>query len=105
MFFSLPVVVEAVRVSTTPASLSLGSIMGLSRSFRGYNETAQACDGLDGALYCLMADIMGPVHSLVNFFAFTAGIVLIMIGISRLTKSAQEGAKGPGGLGTMMTFI
>jgi hypothetical protein len=28
-----------------------------------------------------------------------------MIGISRLIKSSQEGARGPGGLGTLMTFI
>jgi len=40
-----------------------------------------------------------------NFFAFCAGMVFTMIGISRLIKSAQDGHRGPGGLGTVMTFL
>lgn len=61
--------------------------------------------GLDVMLYCAMSDIVGPLHSALNFFTFVAGIIFIMIGISRLIKSAQEGARGPGGIGTFMTFI
>jgi hypothetical protein len=54
---------------------------------------------------CFMQDIMAPAHLLFGFFAFIAGLVFIMIGITRLMKSAQDGARGPGGLGTMMTFL
>jgi len=61
--------------------------------------------GLDGMLVCFATDILGPLHIVLNFFAFVAGMIFIMIGISRLIKGAQEGAKAPGGLGTMMTFI
>ena len=60
--------------------------------------------GLDTMLGCFMSDIIGPMHTLITFFGYVAGIILIMIGISRLMKSAQEGARGPGGIGTMMTF-
>jgi hypothetical protein len=52
-----------------------------------------------------MGDIMGPLHVVLNFFAFVSGMILLMIGISRLIKSAQDGARGPGGIGTAMTFV
>ena len=52
-----------------------------------------------------MSDIFGPVTVLINFFGLVAGIILIMIGISRIIKSTQEGSKGPLGLGTIMTFL
>ena len=42
---------------------------------------------------------------LINWFGVVAGAILVFIGISRLMKSAQEGARGPGGIGTIMTFI
>lgn len=104
-FFALPVVVGVIRNSVTPqALLPFGS--GIARTT--FNETAVACDGsngLDGALYCFMDDILTPAHVLLNFFSMTAGMILIMIGISRLMKGAQEGARGPGGLGTIMTFV
>ncbi len=61
--------------------------------------------GLDQMLVCMMGDIMGPLHVVLNFFAFVAGMILLMIGISRLIKSAQDGARGPGGIGTAMTFV
>ncbi|MGB0719875.1 MAG: hypothetical protein ACPGRX_05350, partial [Bdellovibrionales bacterium] len=64
-----------------------------------------ALAGLDDMLSCFINDIFGPIHVVMNFFAFVVGMIFIMIGISRLIKSAQEGAKGPGGFGTMMTFL
>jgi hypothetical protein len=42
---------------------------------------------------------------ILDFFGYVAGTVLAMIGISRLLKSAQEGPRGPGGIGTIMTFL
>jgi len=40
-----------------------------------------------------------------NAFCYLAGMILIIIGIMRLLKSSQEGPRGPGGTGTLMTFI
>jgi hypothetical protein len=52
----------------------------------------------------LTANIFGPLNILFDFFGYAAGIVLLMIGIVRLTKNVQEGPRGPGGIGTIMTF-
>jgi hypothetical protein len=114
-FLSLPILVETVRATVTPGALSaygspitnaIGGLIGTGATITGYNETiSAACTGLDGAMACFAADILGPVHMVMNFFAFCAGMVLIMIGISRLMKGVQDGARGPGGIGTMMTFV
>ncbi len=101
-FFALPVTVSAIKSTIT--TVGIGTALNL-RAISRYNETASVCDGLDGALYCMMSDVLTPIHVVLNFFTFVAGVILIMIGISRLMKGAQEGAKAPGGLGTFMTFI
>lgn len=101
-FFALPVSVEAIRSTVTPVTLTAFATDPITK----YHENGIAgCEGLDGALFCMMTDITGPVHNLLNFFTFVAGMIFIMIGISRLIKSAQEGARGPGGIGTFMTFL
>ncbi len=61
--------------------------------------------GLDVMLTNLMDNVFGPMSALLNWFGIIAGIVLVYIGITRLMKSAQEGARGPGGIGTIMTFV
>lgn len=128
-FFALPIVVEAVRMTIAPGNLvalasaktntgfNTGGDGGGGGFFDGIIDAlgfGGACVppgvendtsfGLDGVLYCFMSDIMGPMHVLLNFFGFVAGMILIMIGISRIMKSTQEGAKGPLGFGTLMTF-
>ncbi len=117
-FFALPIIVEVVRGTTTsmaltafaavpnPAGYNNGGAGGLAGWLGGLlGGAGGACGGLDGMLRCFMTDIMGPVHVALNFFAFCAGMIFIMIGISRLIKSAQDGARGPGGIGTLMTFL
>ena len=101
LFFALPIIIEVTRNSISPTAL-----LGFAAApTSGYSGTAVAgCNGLDGILACFMADISGPVHVLLNGFTFVAGIIFVMIGTSRLIKSAQDGARGPGGLGTVMTF-
>ncbi|MCK6419092.1 MAG: hypothetical protein L6Q57_09200 [Alphaproteobacteria bacterium] len=115
LFLVLPIIVETVRSSVTPLALSaygspianlVGDLFGSGATVTGYNEVIDdACKGLDGAMACFVNDILGPIHMVMNFFAFCAGMILIMIGISRLMKSAQDGARGPSGIGTMMTFV
>jgi hypothetical protein len=103
-FFALPVVVEVFRNTMTPAAVVVQASVSQAT---GFNEKAVACNGttgLDGALYCLMDDITTPMHVIINFFTTGAAMVLAMIGISRLMKSAQDGPRAPGGLGTIMTF-
>ncbi len=132
-FFALPTVIDAFRNSVVPESLAVGMSLQTNSGFNtGSGGTgflgglfdglmnivdsvvgglfgtggAGACGaGLDAKLACFMNDIFGPLHVLLNFFGIVAGTILIMIGISRLLKSAQDGARGPGGLGTMMTFL
>ena len=109
-FFSLPYVVSTVQATITGGDSFLGLGQNL---FSGWTHAATvdaACAGggplaLDMAMACFMQDIMAPAHILFGHFSFIAGLVFIMIGITRLMKSAQEGARGPGGLGTFMTFI
>ena len=122
-FFALPVIVEVARNTLGTGFLSAASMAPI--SFAGYNNggggsifatilsflgLGGGCGGggplgLDGLLVCAMGDLMGPIHVVLNFFAFCAGMIFLMIGISRLIKSAQEGARGPGGIGTIMTFL
>ena len=118
-FFALPIMVEVFRNTLADSVLSTGVLLpsvyndgggilgGLlaSLGFSGGACPSSADLGLDGMLVCFMNDVLGPVHVVLNFFSFVAGMIFIMIGISRLTKSVQEGAKGPGGIGTLMTFI
>lgn len=68
-------------------------------------EAAAGAKGGGKTLYCAVTDVAGPLHTALNFFAFVAGIILLMVGLSRLLKSEQDGPKGPAGLGTLFTFI
>jgi len=126
MFFALPIVIEAVRMTVTPGNMvalstvntntgfndgtsflgnMIGNFFGNIGDALGFGGGDCTPAGLDSALNCFMSDIFGPMHVLLNFFGFVAGMIFIMIGISRLIKSTQEGAKGPLGFGTLMTFV
>ena len=118
-FFTLPAVVDVMKATVAPVTIADAgfSIVSIIESAQGILDDilgifgggsgggAGACEGLDGALSCFMSDIAGPFTVVLNLFALAAGTVLIMIGISRLMKSAQEGARAPGGIGTIMTFL
>ena len=117
-FFALPVIIEVMKntltggpTGTLSAILALLFSTGGGGFVTGYNTgSIGACPAtaglsLDAMLICFTNDILTPMHTVLSFFAFVAGIIFIMIGISRLIKGAQEGAKAPGGLGTMMTFV
>lgn len=112
-FFALPVVIEVARATLVPVSVDIAGVAAL--ALIGYNDAGVgACGGmlpgggplgLDGVVTCFMRDLTGPIHVVLNFFSFCAGIIFLMIGISRLIRSAQDGARGPGGIGTIMTFL
>lgn len=96
-FFALPMVLEASMRTIAGGGLAVHEVTG----FNG--ETSGG--GLDAMVVRLMADIWSPMQHLLGVFAYLAAIILVMVGISRLLKSAQEGPRGPGGFGTIMTFI
>ena len=110
-FFAMPYVSEVLRttVADTGSSWFTFVTTGNTGFQHGGTVTGECGSGaalsLDFVMGCFMQDIMAPLHILLNFFAWVAGLVLIMIGISRLMKSAQDGARAPGGIGTLMTFL
>ncbi len=105
-FFAMPVVVMALAYSVTPDILATQGTSQANTDFTtSIPLTCGAANALDEAMACFMDDILAPSHVLLNFFCLCAGMIFIMIGISRLTKSAQEGARGPGGIGTISTFV
>lgn len=131
-FFSLPFVVNATKTTVAPSesfanalidnaitgygvdgnpcgNRETGFVSGLINSvldfFGGSDESKHDPNALSTKMYCAVTDVMAPMHMALNFFATIAGTVLIMIGISRLIKGAQDGPRGPGGLGTMFTFV
>jgi hypothetical protein len=96
-FFSLPYV-------TSVAQATLGMVAPFLTT--GFGSPADpTSSGLDVMMAQFVGDIYGPALFVMNFFGYVSGTILLMIAISRLMKSAQEGARGPGGIGTMMTFI
>lgn len=106
-FFAVPTVLAVARSTLLGGLVGEAILTGLAAApVTGYNETpgAPVCTGLDGVVRCFASDLLQPLHVALNFFSIVAGIILIMIGITRLTKSAQEGTRGPAGFGTIMTF-
>lgn len=95
-FFALPTILEALIATIVP-----GLADHRNTGFTG----AAAALGLDRMMTDFVNSIFGPLDVLIDFFGYVAGTVLIMIGISRLLKSSQEGVRGPGGIGTIMTFL
>lgn len=96
--FALPMVMEAAQNTLTAAT-------DMSATETGFNVTGVSGAGLDAMIVALMADIWVPFANLLWAFCYLAGIVLVIVGIMRMIKSAQDGPRGPGGFGTIMTFI
>ncbi|MCM2344030.1 MAG: hypothetical protein NDJ24_05660 [Alphaproteobacteria bacterium] len=97
LFLGLPIVVEAAFITMNNNNIdaiTLGTFTG-----------ATSGTGLDAMMKALMINIHDPLIWLMNGFCYLAGVALVMVGISRLLKSSQEGPRGPGGIGTLMTFI
>lgn len=96
-FFVLP---EMVNVAYNTISKNGSELKG-----SAFNTGGAKGDGLDGKLVALMKDVWEPMQFLLVGFSYLAGIILVLIGISRLLKTEQEGARGPMGIGTIMTFL
>ena len=99
-FFALPYVTTVAY--NTVATLIVPHSNALNGTVRGGGGGPAGLDGMIGAL---VNDTFMPMSVIVNWFGLVAGFIFVFIGISRLMKSAQEGARGPGGIGTIMTFV
>lgn len=97
-FFALPTVMGAAITSLTGGE-------GEGANYSGFNNDGAGNLGLDGMMAKFIGDIWMPMHSIIFGFCYLAGIILIMVGISRLLKSEQDGPRGPAGIGTIMTFL
>lgn len=99
MFLTLPYMLTAMR----------GTLMGTSGpaviNNTGYTSAVLTPGGLDEMIVNLMTNISGPLEGLLTAFTYIAGIALLLVGISRLTKRMDDGPRGPAGMGTIMTFI
>lgn len=100
MFLSLPFSIRAV-VNSTSGAAGAGKITST-----GYQVSGTPVAGsLEQMVVDVMKDIGAPVENMLVAFSYLAGISLLLVGISRLTKRMEEGPKGPAGFGTIMTFI
>ncbi len=97
-FLGLPTIINVVK---NTLSKDIDTI----NASNGYNTGGVSGSGLDEKLVSLMKDIWDPMHYTMVGFSILAGTILLMIGISRLLKSEQDGPRGPMGLGTIMTFL
>lgn len=100
LFLSLPMTVEAVTRTMAAGLVTQASVKG-----RHAWVVAATPASLDEVAVRLIGDIAGPISVLLAGFSFIGGLALILIGISRLTKTMNEGARGPAGIGTIMTFL
>ena len=94
---ALPIVVEAAYRTMKDDNINAITLGAFSGETTG--------EGLDSMMASLMTDIHDPLMWALNAFCYMAGLILVVIGILRLLKSSQEGPRGPGGAGTLMTFI
>ena len=57
----------------------------------------------------ITSDFVFSIYRAMGFiftaFGYMAGIVLIIIGIFRMMNTMRDGPRGPGGVGTIMTFV
>jgi hypothetical protein len=100
-FLSLPFVIRAVRGSLFQNQ----NIGNNSLSNTGTTNATLSAGGLDKMVFDFMSNIAGPAEALLSTVAYLSAIALLLIGISRLTKRVEEGPRGPGGVGTITTFV
>jgi len=98
--------------------LSIPSIAGIAQATFGSQGGGQeintlawasgsTTDGstLDGMMRLFVQDAYVPMQVLITFFCFAAGAMFLVVAIHRFTKTAQEGPRGPTGMGTIATFL
>jgi hypothetical protein len=95
--FALPYTIEVLVNGVSTGLGTIGNSNGMAGNISG--------GGLDAMLVRLMSDIWSPMLLSITWFSYMAAFIFMLIGIHRLLKSAQDGPRGPAGIGTIMTFI
>ncbi len=85
-------------------TFGLAGVNGLSKT-GVLNGSSGPATRLDEMVVALMKDISRPLGNVIAIFAYIAGAILTVVGLHRLTKSSQEGPRGPSGMGTIGTFV
>lgn len=99
MMFALPTMSQTVKTSLTGgAQVSINN--KAPHSGGGGND-----NGVEQMVINFMSDIAQPATNALIAVAYISAIIFLVMGIMRLTKGAHEGPRGPGGFGTIMTFI
>lgn len=100
-FLGLPVTTNVIK----------GSLFGIGQtgeitSGTGFGvKAAKALPvALDNVAVTFITNMATPMKYLLISFTFITGLAMILVGISRLIKTAQEGPRGPAGMGTFFTF-
>ncbi len=98
--FTLPLITEASQNLLTNGDTTMSEV-----SQYGYAGSTNGGYGLDTMLVALFSDIYEPLMNLIFAFGYLAGLVLTVVAITRLLKTAQDGPRGPASLGTIMCII
>jgi len=85
--------------------VTFGGEIGTTQNIGDLSGTSGVPGTLDAMLVSFMSNTYMPMQFLLTFFCFVAGAALMMVAVHRLTKSAQEGPRGPAGAGTIATFV
>jgi len=101
-FLGLPVTTNVIKGSLF--GTDAGEIAGGAKGF-GVVAPKGPPVALDNVAVTFILNMATPMKYLMISFAFIAGLALILVGISRLIKTAQDGPRGPTGMGTLFTFI
>lgn len=86
-------------------SLGLSGADGITRTSGTLAGAVGPATTLDQMIVALIKNSAGPLQNLLLIFAYISGAILTVVGLHRLTKSAQEGPRGPSGSGTIATFV
>jgi hypothetical protein len=95
--FALPIVTQAAK------NLLSTGVLAYDQS--GFAGSVAGGGGLDAMILALVQDLYEPLQILLGSFGYLAGLVFIVIGITRLLNTAEQGPRGPSGVGTIMTFV
>ncbi len=107
MFLALPMVMQASVNTLVGNAAAAGGVQGMSNTAWkcGVGCTPAAPASLDEIAFAVMQNVYTPMHMLIGAVGYLGGMALILVGISRMIKSSQEGPRGPSGMGTIMTFL
>ncbi|MBL1148286.1 MAG: hypothetical protein HND56_01625 [Pseudomonadota bacterium] len=99
-FLGLPVTTNVIKGSLFGND---GGELGSGTGF-GVKAAKALPVALDNVAVTFITNMATPMKYLLISFTFITGLAMILVGISRLIKTAQEGPRGPAGMGTFFTF-